>query len=75
VAARLADAADGGLLNRVAFANESDHATVVVGIHFAVEQIDARHFHGVNDGVNFGLIAAFGEIGNTFDERGHNGRG
>ena len=28
--------------------------------------------HGVDDGVNFGFVAAFGKIRNTFDERGHN---
>ena len=69
----LTDAADGGFLNRFALADQSNHAAIVVGVHLAVQQVDAGHFHGVEDGVNFGLIAAFGEIGNTFDERGHNG--
>ena len=67
-----ADAANGGFLDRLAFADQGDDAAVVVGIHFAVEQVDAGHLHGVDDGVNFGFIAAFGEIGNAFDERGHN---
>jgi hypothetical protein len=43
----------------------------VVGVHLAIEQVDAGHLHGVDDGVNFGFIAAFGEIRDTFDERGH----
>ena len=60
-----------GFLNGFALADQRDDAAVVVGVHFAIEQIDAGHFHGVDDGVNFGFIAAFGEIRNTFDERGH----
>ena len=70
---RLADAADGGFLNGFALAHQCDDAAVVVGVHLAIEQVNAGHFHGVDDGVNFRLVAAFGEIGNAFDERGHNG--
>ena len=67
----LAHAADGGFLNGLALADQSDDAAVVIGVHFAIEQVDAGHFHGVDDGVNFGFVAAFREIRNTFDERGH----
>jgi len=69
----LPHAANGGFLNGFALANQSDDAAVVVGVHFAVEQVDAGHLHGVDDGVNFGFIASFREVRNTFDERGHNG--
>ena len=69
----LAHAADGGLLNGFALADQSDDAAVVIGVHFAVEQIDAGHLHGVNNGVNFRFVAAFGKIRNAFDERGHKG--
>jgi len=63
--------ANSGFLNGFALTDQGDDAAVVVGVHFAVEQVNAGHFHGVNDGVNFGFIAAFGKIRNTFDERGH----
>ena len=68
---RLAHAADGGFLNGLALADQRDDATVVVGVHFAIEQVDAGHLHGVDDGVDFGLVAAFREVGDAFDERGH----
>ena len=67
-----ADPTNRGFLNGLAFADQGDHAAVVVGIHLAIKQVDAGNFHGVDDGVNFGLVAAFGKIGNAFDERGHN---
>ena len=60
--------ADRRFLNRVAVADQSDHAAVVVGIHLAVEELDTRDFHGVDNGVDFGFVAAFGEIRDTFDE-------
>jgi hypothetical protein len=64
----LADAADGGLLNGFAVADESDDAAVVVGVHLPVEKINAGELHGFDDGIDFGGVAAFGEIGNTFYE-------
>ncbi len=69
----LAHAADGGFLNGLALAGQSNDAAIVVGVHFAIEQVDAGHLHGLDDGVNFGFVAAFGEIRNAFDERGHKG--
>jgi hypothetical protein len=39
----------------------------VVGVHFAVEEIDAGNLHGLDDGVDLGGVAAFREIGNAFD--------
>src|SRR5579883_3160136 len=62
------DAANGGFLNGLALANQRDDAAVVVAIHFAVEEKHAIHFHGGNNGIYFGFIAAFGEIRNTFDK-------
>src|SRR5437016_968255 len=47
------------------------HAADVVRIHLAVEQPHAGNLHGVDDGVDLGFIAAFGEIRNALDERGH----
>src|SRR5579864_6065511 len=66
-----AHAANRGFLNGFALAGEGDNGPVVVGIHLAIQQIDAGHLHGVDDGVNFGFVAAFRKIGNAFDERGH----
>ncbi len=69
---RLADSANCRFLNRVALANERDDAAIVVGIHLAVEQIDAGNLHGFDNGVDLGRIAAFGKIGNAFNQRvGH----
>ena len=48
-----AHAADGGFLNGFALAHESNHAAIVVGVHFAIEEVDAGHLHRVNDGVDF----------------------
>src|SRR5262249_45259235 len=58
----LASAPNRGFLNGVAFADESDHTTVVVGIHLAVEKVHAVELHGLNDGINFGFIPPFREI-------------
>jgi hypothetical protein len=46
----------------------------VVGVHFAVKKIDAGNPHGFDDGIDFGGIAAFGEIGNAFNESIGHGR-
>src|SRR5437660_5948277 len=48
----LAHAADGGFLHGFALAHQSNDATVVVGVHFAVEEVDAGHLHSVDNGVN-----------------------
>ena len=66
-----ADAADGGFGNIDGIAYQSDNTAVMVGIHLAVKKIDAVHLHGFENGVNFGFVAAFGEIGDTFDECWH----
>jgi hypothetical protein len=67
----LPHSADSRLLNRFALSNQGDDATIVIMVHLAVEKIDAIHLHGFDDGVNFGFIAAFGEIGDTFNQCGH----
>jgi hypothetical protein len=36
-------------------------------VHLAVKQIDASNLHGFDDGVDFGFVAAFREIGYAFD--------
>jgi hypothetical protein len=40
----------------------------VVGIHFPVEKIDSGNFHGFDNGIDFGRIAAFGKIRNAFNK-------
>jgi len=71
---RFADAANGGFLNSLAFADEGDDAAVVVGVHLAVEEVDAGDLHCCNDGVDFGGVAAFRKIGNTFDKSAGHGK-
>ena len=67
-----ADATQRCFGNGFGFAGDGDDAAVVVGVAFAIEQIHAGHFaHGRDDGVNFGRVAPFGEIRNTFDESFH----
>ena len=50
--------ANGGFLNGFTLADQRDDRAVVVGIHLAVEKIDAGNFHGFDDGIDFGLITA-----------------
>ncbi len=70
----LAYSANGGFLNGFALADQGDDAAVVVGIHLAVEEIDAGDFHGFDNGIDFGLVAAFGKIRNTFNQSIGHGR-
>jgi len=75
----LAYAANGGFLNGFALAGQGDDRAVVVGIHLAVEEIDAGNLHGFDNGIDFGGVAAFGKIRNAFDKSAahgekHNGR-
>ena len=65
-----ARAKNGGFADGRGFSSKSDDAAIVVGVHFAIEQVHARNFHGIDNGVNFGLVAAFGKIRNAFDQ-GH----
>ena len=65
---RLAHSANGGFLNRLPLSDQGDHAAVMVGVHLAIEQINAVHLHGVDDGIHLRLIAAFGKIGNTLNQ-------
>ena len=51
--------------DRLSFAHQRDHAAVMVGVHFAVEQVDAFYFHGFNNRVDFGLVPSLGEIRDT----------
>src|SRR5208282_2077911 len=67
----LACAEDDGFLNGLAFAGQRDDRAVVIEVALAVEQVDAGHFHGVDDEVYSVFFAAFGKIGNALDERGH----
>ena len=48
-----ADPTDGRFLDGLALAHQRDHAAVVVGIHLAIQEVDAADFHRVDDGVNF----------------------
>ncbi len=70
-----ADAANGSLGNVHRVANERNDTAVMVGVHLAVEQIDAVHLHGCKNGIDTGLIAPFGKVRHTFYECGHKRRG
>jgi hypothetical protein len=70
-----ADAANSSLGDSIAISNQSDDATVVVGVHLFVEEIDTIEFHRRDDGFDFCGVAAFGKVWDTFDERGHKGTG
>ena len=65
---RFTHASNRRFLNRLALSHQRDHAAVVVGIHLAIEQIDAVYFHGVNDRIHFRFIAAFRKIRNTLNK-------
>src|SRR5262249_47168885 len=64
----LAYSSNGSFLDRLSLADESDHAAIVVGVHFAVEKVHAIQFHGLNDGINFGFVPALGKIRNTLHQ-------
>ena len=67
-----ADAANRRLGHIDGIADQGDDAAVVIGVHLAIEEIDAIHLHGFEDGIDASLVAPFREVGNTFDECGHN---
>ena len=71
----LAHASNCRFLHRFALSCQSDHATIVIGVHFAIEQVYAIKFHRFHDGINFGSVASFGEVGNAFDQRLHKREG
>jgi len=52
-------------------ADQRDHATVMIGVHLAIEQINAIHLHGFDNGIDASLVAPFREVGYAFDECGH----
>ena len=67
-----ADAAQCGFSDGFGFAGYGDDAAVMVCVTFAVEQVDAGNFaHGRDNGVNFGRVAPFGKIRNTFYKSFH----
>ena len=59
--------ANGGFLNGFTLADQRDNRAVVIGIHLAVEEIDAGNFHGFHYGIDFRLVSAFRKIGDAFD--------
>jgi hypothetical protein len=60
------------LADFLARANQRDDATIVVRIHLFVEQVNLRaRKHRLNNGVHFGRIPAFAEIGDALDEGLH----
>jgi len=67
----LAHPANRRFLNLLPLAHQCNHAPVMVRVHLAVQQVDAVHLHGVNNCINFGLVTAFREVRNAFDERRH----
>ena len=70
-----AHAANGCLSHSFPIPNQSDHAAVVIGIHFAVKKEDAGKLHCLNNGIDHRFVAAFRKIGNAFDKSGHHWRG
>ena len=64
-----AGAANGGFDDSGGRSGDGHDGAVVVGITGKIEQRDAIDRHGGNDRLNDGRIAAFGEVGNAFDER------
>ena len=59
----LAHAANRRFLDRLPLADQRDHAAVVVGIHLAIEQIDAVDLHRLDDGVHFCLSRPSEKLG------------
>ena len=70
----LADATNGGFHELLAIADQRNDAAIVVGIHLAVEQVDAINLHRFDDGINLGLIAAFGKVGDALHQRSGHGK-
>jgi hypothetical protein len=67
-----ARAKDRGFANGFGFSSESDDATVVVGVHFVVEDVNAGNAaHGLDDGVDIGAIATFGKVRHTLNQSFH----
>src|SRR5579871_2940096 len=53
-------------------AGKSDDAAIVVGVHFLVENVDAGNgAHDLNERVDVGRVAAFGEIRDTLNQSFH----
>src|SRR5256885_6502591 len=68
----LADTQERRFTHAVRLPRERNHATIVVGIHLAIQDIHARHAaHGGNDGVHFGRVAPFREIWDALNESLH----
>ncbi len=67
----LAHAANRGLSHVNGIADQRDDTAVVVGIHLAVEQVNAIHLHSVDDGIDAPFVAPFGEVRHTFDQYRH----
>jgi hypothetical protein len=67
----LAYAADGGFGDVDRIAHEGVYTAVMIRVHLAVEEVNAVHLHGFEDGIDFGLVAAFGEVRYTLDECRH----
>ena len=62
-------ATDSSFLNGLSSSDQSNHATIVVGIHLAIEQVYAIHFHGFDNDVNFRFVAPFRKIRDAFHQR------
>jgi hypothetical protein len=43
----------------------------VVRVHLAIEEVNAIHLHGFENGIDASFVAPFREVRNTFNERGH----
>ncbi len=69
------DATNHSFFHPHGIADQGDDTAIVVGVHLAVEKVDAVHLHSFENGVDFSFVAAFGKVRNAFDECRHKRRG
>ena len=63
-----ADAAQNGFDQRIPASGQGDDGAIVIGVHVAVELVDAVEAHGFGNGVDRRAVAALGEIGDGFNQ-------
>ena len=63
-----ANATNRCLLNSLTITDQSNDTAIVIRVHLTIQQINTWNPHSFNNGVDLGLIPAFGEIWNAFDK-------
>ncbi len=67
-----AGAQDSRFRHRLRFARQRDYAAVMVGVHFAIQHIYARHTaHRRDNGIDLRGVAAFAKIGHALNQSFH----